>query len=177
MTGHATPWLSAYAHVLDGLVTSGCVVTTHARGVNVGSFVTSVIGCNLRRPRVLVATWRGSLTHELIGDAGVLAVHILGPEHAALVDRFGRQSGRDVDKFEGLAWRRGETGVPVLLDCLGHVEGRVVRTMDCGDHVARLVEPVTARWNVAPRRRSLLTTDICGLRLEKPVAQDPERLT
>lgn len=172
----AASWLPHYAQVLDGLVTSGCVVTTHAGGRDAGSFVTSVMACNLHRVRFLVATWRGSLTHELIENAGVLAVHVLGPEHAPLVQRFGRQSGRDVDKFQGLDWRRGATGVPILIDCLGYVEGCVLRTMDCGDHTARLVEAVTARWNVEPGRRSLLTNDIHALGLERPLADDAGRL-
>ncbi len=176
MPDRAPLWLGDYARVLDGLVTSGCVVTTRSDGRDAGSFVTSVMACNLRTVRFIVATWQGSLTDELIARSGVLVLHVLGAEHAPLVDTFGKQAGRQVDKFANVAYRRGVTGAPVLADCLGYVEGRAVCAMDCGDHTARLVEPVAAGWKAPGCDRSFLTTDIRRLGLEPPFADDPHRL-
>jgi flavin reductase (DIM6/NTAB) family NADH-FMN oxidoreductase RutF len=51
---------------------------------------------------------------------------------------------RDVDKFEGLEWHAGATGAPILDAAIGYIEGRVIDSMLCGDHVARLVEPEAA---------------------------------
>jgi flavin reductase (DIM6/NTAB) family NADH-FMN oxidoreductase RutF len=95
-------------------------------------------------PRLIACTSHQNLTHELVDRSGVLAVHVLGRAQAHLVERFGLQSGRFADKFEGLAYRLGETGAPILDDCLGWVEGRVLHSMETGDHTARLLDPVAS---------------------------------
>jgi flavin reductase (DIM6/NTAB) family NADH-FMN oxidoreductase RutF len=130
--------------VLDRLTTTGCVVTTTHAGRRDGCFVGFVAPCSLEPLRLLVCTSHKNLTHELVDQSGVLAVHIVSRDQAAWVTHFGLQSGRDTDKFTGLAWHPGVTGVPILDDALGYLEGRVIASLDCGDHTARLVAPVAA---------------------------------
>jgi flavin reductase (DIM6/NTAB) family NADH-FMN oxidoreductase RutF len=130
--------------VLDRLTTTGCVVTTIHDGRRDGCFVGFVAPCSLHPLRLLVCTSHENLTHALIERSGVLAVHIVGREQAEWVTHFGEQSGRETDKLAGLAWHDGVTGVPILDEALGWIEGRVIASLDCGDHTARLVEPVAA---------------------------------
>jgi len=85
------------------------------------------------RPRVLVMLWKTNLTHDLVRASGAFALHLLRADQDDLVYRFGFVSGRERDKLAGLAWRPGETGSPVLEDCAGYVECRVVNAMDGGD--------------------------------------------
>ncbi|MGH7199666.1 MAG: flavin reductase, partial [Planctomycetaceae bacterium] len=42
--------------------------------------------------------------------------------------------------FEGIRVTRGRTGLPVLAEALGYLEGRVVERLDAGDHRLYLVE-------------------------------------
>src|SRR5205814_1681220 len=100
------------------------------QGRDSGSFVLSVMACNLRRIRLLVGTWHGSLTHELVVLSGLVGLNILGPHHADLVEVFGKQTSRRINKFEHVEWSRGTTGVPLLTAALGHVEGRVLNAME-----------------------------------------------
>jgi flavin reductase (DIM6/NTAB) family NADH-FMN oxidoreductase RutF len=132
--------------LLDRLDTTACVVTTTYEGRPAGCLVTYLTPASItaRRPRLVVLTSHENLTHELVGRSGVLAVHPLARGQDEWVRRFGLQSGRDVDKFADLPWQPGETGAPLLDDALGWVEGRVLDSMDCGDHTARLVEPLGA---------------------------------
>jgi flavin reductase (DIM6/NTAB) family NADH-FMN oxidoreductase RutF len=124
---------------LDG---TGVVLTTAFEGRLAGCFATFVGAASMDPPRLIACTSHENLTHELVDRSGVLAVHVLGRAHAHLVERFGLQSGRFADKFDGLAYRLGETGAPILEDCLGFVEGRVLASMEVGDHTARLLDPV-----------------------------------
>lgn len=60
------------------------------------------------------------------------------------MDLFGHTTGREVDKFASVSWKPGLTGSPILDGALGYIEGRVLESMVCGDHTARLVEPLAA---------------------------------
>lgn len=146
---------AAVAAVLDRLTTTGCVVTTAYGGRRDGCFVGFITACSLEPPRLLVCTSHQNLTHELVEQSGVLAIHPVAQGQEAWVARFGMQSGRATDKFATLAWRPGATGAPVLADALGYLEGRVLASLDCGDHTARLVAPVTA--GLRDRGRVLLS--------------------
>ena len=96
------------------------------RGGLIATFVTSA-SIVPELPRVLVGVARQHFTWQLIEQAGSFAVHLLADEHLPWVWRFGLQSGRHCDKFEGLSIRAGTTGSPgehpislvVVLD--GHI--------------------------------------------------------
>ena len=128
--------------LLDRLDTVACVITSVGP---TGCLATYVTPCSIHPPRFMVFTSHENLTHEAVERSGVLAVHPLTEGQEAWVERFGLQSGRTADKFAGVDWELGETGAPLLADALGFVEGTVAASLDCGDHTARLVEPVRAR--------------------------------
>jgi flavin reductase (DIM6/NTAB) family NADH-FMN oxidoreductase RutF len=132
--------------LLDRIDTVCCVVTTTHDGVRAGCLVTYVTPASIHQsdPRVVVLLSHANLTHELVVESGVLALHVVARGQEDWVRRFGHASSRDVDKFEGVAWRAGETGVPLLDEATAWLEGRVIATMDCGDHTACLVDIVAA---------------------------------
>ena len=138
--------MSDAAPLLDRLDTTVCVVTTAEEGRPAGCIVTYVTAASITaaRPRLVVLTSHQNLTHELVERSGVLAVHPVAREQGHWVRHFGLQSGRDVDKFADLEWEPGETGAPILDAAAGYLEGRVLASLDCGDHTARLVEPLRA---------------------------------
>jgi flavin reductase (DIM6/NTAB) family NADH-FMN oxidoreductase RutF len=130
--------------LFDRLDTTGCIVTTAHQGQVAACFVSFLTMCSMDPPRLLVCTSHENLTHGLVERSGVLAVHPVGRDQPSWVRHFGMQSGRDVDKLAMVRWRPGVTGSPVLVDAMGVIEGRVLSSLDCGDHTARLVEPVYA---------------------------------
>jgi flavin reductase (DIM6/NTAB) family NADH-FMN oxidoreductase RutF len=136
--------VSALGALLDRLDTVGCVVTTAHGDRIAGCYVSYLTACSMEPVRLAVFTSVENLTHELVAESGVLAVHPVARGQQAWVERFGLRSGRDVDKFAGLPWHPGETGSPILEDALGWLEGRVLESHPCGDHTLRLVEPVAA---------------------------------
>jgi ferric-chelate reductase [NAD(P)H] len=55
---------------------------------------------------------------------------------AELFGRFGYRSGRDFEKFSGVNYLTGKTGVPILTDdTIAWFECRVTQTVDTGTHI------------------------------------------
>ena len=92
---------------------------------------------------VQVAVWEKNYSYELAQDATHFVVHVLEDGQQDTARHFGQTSGRDVDKLSGYATRPGVTDVPVLDDCLSHLECEVVFRRIFGDHIV-LVGKVVA---------------------------------
>ena len=86
-----------------------------------------------QRPRVLVQIYKGNYSHDLIQGSGAFALNFLGKHQLDLLREFGFFSGRGRDKLAGIDYDTGVTGSPVLKDCWGYLECRVVNAMDGGD--------------------------------------------
>ncbi|HJT36421.1 MAG TPA: flavin reductase family protein, partial [Pirellulales bacterium] len=96
-------------------------------------------------PRMLVALAKHHHTWQLVEASGAFGLHLLGREQLELVWRFGLQSGRDIDKFAGLATETSKTGAPLLTDALGWLDCRVEARFDMGDRTIYVAEVVDAR--------------------------------
>jgi len=73
--------------------------------------------------RILICVGKQSSTRELILASQAFGLSVLTREQLDIARRFGTQSSRTVDKFEGLAVHMGETGSPLLDEC--------ALTLDC----------------------------------------------
>ena len=96
---------------------------------------------------VAVSINKKNLTHEYIQASGVFSASILTNEAPlSFVGQFGFKSGRDTHKFEGVNFKKGLTGSPVVLDnCNAYLEARVLQSVDAGTHtifIGQLVEAV-----------------------------------
>lgn len=112
-------------------------------GAPQGMTANSFTSVSLDPPLILVCIDRRTslLLHF---QAGVhFAINILGEEHKELSGRFAH-SGQD--RFDGITWRAGETGAPLLPDMLATLECRVTQVVDAGDHVVVLGEALHAAW-------------------------------
>jgi flavin reductase (DIM6/NTAB) family NADH-FMN oxidoreductase RutF len=96
-------------------------------------------------PRVLVGIARQHNTWEIIEASGAFALHLIGEDHLDWVWRFGLQSGREVDKWEGLSTGSSTTGSPLLTEALAWLDCRVETRMNTGDRTVYLGEVVDAR--------------------------------
>jgi len=90
-------------------------------------------------PRIGIAVAPNHLTHDLIRRSEVFALNIPGRPLAEQVDRAGRISGHDVDdKLAELGLTEAEAteiDVPLIEECLAHIECGLVEAVDLGDHV------------------------------------------
>jgi flavin reductase (NADH) len=127
------------------------VVTAAFGGRRSGQVAVSVQNASIvpDRPRLIAGLWKGNLTRDLAERSGAFAVHVLRADQDEMIEHFGLQSGHDVDKLSSHEFIVGETGSPLLADCMAVYECRVVNAMDAGDHTVFLGDVVLRREGAA----------------------------
>jgi flavin reductase (DIM6/NTAB) family NADH-FMN oxidoreductase RutF len=95
-------------------------------------------------PRVVLGMSRQHHTWELVEASGAFALHLIEEKHLDWVWRFGLQSGRKVDKLQGLNFNLGTTGSPLLTGARSWLDCRVEARLDTGDRTIYLAEVVDA---------------------------------
>jgi flavin reductase (DIM6/NTAB) family NADH-FMN oxidoreductase RutF len=100
-----------------------------------------------RPPLVSVAIHVGHYTHELIAASKEFVLNVPGEDLLAMVQFCGSRSGRGRDKLAeaGLTLLPAtEVAAPVIAECLGHIECRLVEAPVFGDHSLFVGEVVAA---------------------------------
>lgn len=97
-------------------------------------------------PTIAVAINKLNLTNSFIAESKVFTVSILAQDTPLnFIGSFGFRSGRDVDKLQGINYKLGETGAPVVLDnTLAYLEAKVVNQLEVGTHTLFIGEIVAA---------------------------------
>lgn len=116
------------------------VVTAFADGERSGCLVGFTTQASIQPRRFLVMISKANHTFGVASRAVVLVVHVLRPGDHELAERFGETTGDRVDKFDGLSVLEGPGSAPVI-EGLDWFAGRVLTTVDCGDHVGFLLAP------------------------------------
>ncbi len=101
-----------------------------------GQIANTVIQTSSEPPTISVCINKGNLTHEFIKDSRVFTVSIISKDAPlSLIGQFGFKSGRDINKFEGVNYKTGETKAPIVLDhTLAYLEVRVTKELDVETH-------------------------------------------
>jgi flavin reductase (DIM6/NTAB) family NADH-FMN oxidoreductase RutF len=81
---------------------------------------------------VLICVGAQSTTRELILASRAFGLSVLTRDQIRVARSFGRQSSRDVDKLERIAYHTAETGSPLLDQCAIALDCRVVAVHDFG---------------------------------------------
>jgi flavin reductase (DIM6/NTAB) family NADH-FMN oxidoreductase RutF/rubredoxin len=95
---------------------------------------------------VSVCINKQNLTHELISKSRAFGVSILAEETPMqFIGRFGFKSGRDNEKLEGINYKMGPSGSPIVLEhCTSYMDCELVTSMDAGTHTIFLGRVVDA---------------------------------
>lgn len=126
--------------ITGGTERASYVVTTAADGGNAGCLVGFATQCSIDPPRFGVWLSKLNRTYRVARSATTLVVHLLRHDDGDLAERFGGDTGDDVDKFADIVWHPGPDGCPVI-DRLDWFAGSVVDRYDSGDHVGFLLSP------------------------------------
>jgi flavin reductase (DIM6/NTAB) family NADH-FMN oxidoreductase RutF len=112
---------------------TGITVTTvtGTDGAPQGLTANSFTSVSWDPPLVLICVDKRASVYEHFASASAYAIHILAEDQRELSVRFASSAA---DRFAGLAWAPGETGAPLLEDCLAIIECDVERAIDAGDH-------------------------------------------
>jgi flavin reductase (DIM6/NTAB) family NADH-FMN oxidoreductase RutF len=94
---------------------------------------------------IAIAVAPARFSHDLIADSGEFVVNIPGSGLLQAVWFCGTKSGRDCDKFAeaGLtAVPARAVGAPLVAECFGHAECKVIDAPTAGDHTVFMGEVV-----------------------------------
>jgi flavin reductase (DIM6/NTAB) family NADH-FMN oxidoreductase RutF len=131
-----------FREAVGHFTTGVAVVTTLHEGVRFGVTASAVSSLSLEPPMLLVCLNRRLATRDALVAARHFAVNILAEDQAGLALQFARPAP---DKFDGVAVRQDEHGVPLLLDALAHLRCTVVRPIDAATHTVFLAEVRSAQ--------------------------------
>lgn len=98
--------------------------------------------------RVSIAVNKANYTHDMILKTGVFNVSVLSEDATmATFQRFGFQSGRNADKFDGCEGiQRSANGLYYLTEGTNAViSGKVIQTVDCGTHTLFIADVTEAK--------------------------------
>lgn len=131
-------WLSAFRQMTYGIY----VLTTIDKQTINGMIVSWVAQVSYDPALIMAAVHTDRYSHKLMGKSGCFALHVLERSQKEMLIRF-----KDPDpakKFSGINWEPGQTGVPVLKDCMAWFECKVKERHDPGNHTLFVGEVVQA---------------------------------
>jgi len=87
-------------------------------------------------PTVAVSINKSNLTHQFIQESKVFTAAVLCQDTpVSFIGHFGFKSGRDINKLEGVDYRIGKTGAPLVTEnAVAYLEAEVIKEVDLGSH-------------------------------------------
>ncbi|MGN1266359.1 MAG: flavin reductase [Dorea sp.] len=118
------------------------VVSTLDKGRNTGCIANSIMQITSSPATVAVSMNHNNFTNSCIEESGVFAVSILSEtSDSSLIGRFGFQSGKDVNKFDGIDFDV-KSGLPIIKDSCGYIVCKVIDKMETSTHTVFLGEVI-----------------------------------
>jgi len=128
------------SHFATGVAVVG---TPHVDGGVCGLTVNAFASLSLSPPLALVCLDRGSNTYGCIQASGVFTASFLADDQHDLSVRFAEKRE---DKFDGIPYRLGENGAPIVEGAIGWVECEADGHYPGGDHDIFLARVVRGGW-------------------------------
>lgn len=122
------------------------IVSTGDKETKNGFISNSVFQVTADPPQFAACCNKDNYTAELIEKYGSYTISVLSQEaQTELIGKFGYKSGKDIDKFEGMDFKEGDLGAPIVTDSvLSFIECKVKKTFDVGTHLIFIGEAVSA---------------------------------
>lgn len=116
------------------------VVSTWDNGRATGCIANSIMQITSSPATIALSMNHDNYTNSCISESGHFAVSILSEtSDPSLIGHFGFQSGRDVDKFDGIDYSIKEF-LPVINDSCGYIVCKVIDKMETSTHTVFLGE-------------------------------------
>ncbi len=107
-----------------------------------GLTVSSFTSVSLEPPLILICLGHEVTSIDLFRSSRVFGISVLNDSQREISERFARKG---YDRFDGLGWERGATGVPLLTGALAAIECAVTQRITAGDHDIFVGEMHSAR--------------------------------
>jgi flavin reductase (DIM6/NTAB) family NADH-FMN oxidoreductase RutF len=147
-------WLSAF-----GKMTYGIYVLTTAFEETINGMIASWVSqVSYEPPLISVAVHPNRYSHQLINQSRCFALHVVAKDRTDQLERF---KGPDpLGKFSDIEWSKGETGSPILRDCIAWFECDVISSLEPGNHTVFIGNVVDAK--IVSGNRVMSTADYNG---------------
>lgn len=113
------------------------ITSLRASGEMHGLTANAFSSVSLVPPLLLICVDKKAESYPCFEESKVFTVNILSAEQEALSRKFAVSGG---NKFEGVSYRVGANGVPILDGAVAYLECRLSGSMDAGDHTIYLGE-------------------------------------
>jgi flavin reductase (DIM6/NTAB) family NADH-FMN oxidoreductase RutF len=113
-----------------------------SQGAPHGLTVSSFTSVSLDPPLILICLGHEVTSIDIFRKASHFAINILAEDQRDLSTRFARKGH---DRFDGLEWRRGESGAPLLAGVLAEIECALYQRVPAGDHDILIGEMLSVR--------------------------------
>lgn len=122
-----------------GRFASGITIITarDETGTDHGMTVSAFCSLSLDPALVLICVAHDASMHDLLLTHPTCGISILSSTQEAHSRRF---ATKDFERFDGIAYSRGENGVVLLEDAVAHLECHVLQDYDAGDHTILIAE-------------------------------------
>lgn len=122
-----------------GHFATGVTVITSVRssGELHGLTANAFTSVSLVPPLLLICVDKKAESYPCFDESKIFTVNILAEDQEALSRKFAVSGG---NKFEGVSYRIGANGAPILDGTLAYIECKVAGVMDAGDHTVYLGE-------------------------------------
>ena len=119
------------ASALDGERQTGCIVN-------------SVVQITSTPATIALSMNHDNFTNACIKNSGMFAVSILSEQSdPGIIGRFGFQSGKNTDKFDGIP-HLVRSGLPIISDACGYIVCKVQNQLEASTHTIFLGEVIDA---------------------------------
>jgi flavin reductase (DIM6/NTAB) family NADH-FMN oxidoreductase RutF len=123
-----------YRQIAGHFATGVTVITTAHDGWLHGMTANAVTSVSLNPLLLLVCVDKTANMHEQIAKAGRFGVNILTDEQEDISRTFAATTEPEQGALQGVAYRMGDHGSPILDDVLAYLDCEVVDRCEGGDH-------------------------------------------
>ena len=119
------------------------VLSAFTKGKHNGCIINTAAQVTSSPNRISIAVNKANLTHDIILETGLFNISVISEDATfKLFQRFGFQSGRDVDKFEGMVgFKKADNGINyVTKGTNAYISAKVETTVDLGTHTMFIAE-------------------------------------
>jgi len=133
-----------FRSIIGHFATGVTVITTAAGEEMQGMTANAIASLSLDPTMILVCVEKSTHTHGVLERSGVFAVNILASHQEDVSRLFAKRAEPEINSLRGQRFIIGESGAPVLEDCLAYLECKVAQVFEGGDHSIFIGEVVAA---------------------------------
>lgn len=125
-----------------GRTPSGVYILTarNSDGLETGALISWVQQASFSPPMVTIAINQKRYLRDWLAASPQVILNLVGESQKQFLKHFGAGFAPEAPAFEGLSVSRSESGLPILVDAMGHLEGVVRSQLETGDHMIYAVE-------------------------------------